>query len=292
MGVDGLRLTVLADDYAGYEVRGLYAQHGLSILLEIRLGNAVKRILFDCGQDGSAIIRNAELLGLGNVLKSIDMIVLSHSHYDHTGGLLDILSYVRRPILVVAHPDIVKPAIYVDPQGVRDVGLPYPLTRVEEMGAKLLLLREASHLGSGTVFLGEVPRYRKDLVSSIENLYTVENGRLVPHPLNDDTGLAIDVEGYGVVLVAGCSHSGIVNMVIHTKKVLGKPVKCVVGGLHLVGADRETVQRVIDALRSEGVEEVYVGHCTGLRAEYMLLESYGERFGKIYVGFSRSWGSI
>lgn len=291
MAVKLLRISVLADDYAGYEVQGLYAQHGLSLLLEVLLDSGVtKRILFDVGQDGVAVIHNAELMGLD--IGDIDMIVLSHSHYDHSGGLLEILKHVKKkPIPLIAHPDIVKPAIHLSQRGLRDVGLPYTLNQAEEAGARPILVSEPMEVAPGVVFLGEIPRYRKDLASEIKDLYTVENGRLVPHTISDDTGIAINVEGYGVILVSGCSHSGIANMVIHTSKLLSKPVRAVFGGLHLVGADREKIRKVIEVLRSEGVEEVYVGHCTGLEAEYMLLEAYGENFTKIHTGFTKTFGT-
>jgi len=291
MAVELLRISVLADDYAGYDIRGLYAQHGLSLLLEVLLSNGERKsILFDVAQDGAAILHNAELMDLD--IEHIDMITLSHSHYDHSAGLLEVLKRVeKKPIPLVAHPDIAKPTIHLSQRGLRDVGLPYTLSQAEEAGARPLLVREPMELAPGVVFLGEVPRYRRDLVSEIRDLYTIESGRLVPHTINDDTGIAINVEDYGVILVSGCSHSGIVNMVMHARKLLGKPVKAVFGGLHLVGADREKIKKVIEALRNEGVEEVYVGHCTGLKAEYMLMEAYGESFTKIHTGFIKTFGS-
>ncbi len=288
MGVKSLRITVLAEDYAGYEVKKLYAQHGLSILLEISLGSIVKRVLFDTGQDGSAVIHNAEVLGID--LGDLDAIVLSHSHYDHSGGLLEILKIVRKkPVPLIAHPDIAKPCIYLGPEGLVDVGLPYALHQAEELGAKPLLITHHLEIFPGVVFLGEVPRHRRDLVSEIPNLYTIESGKLVTHRMLDDTGLVIDVENYGPVLTTGCSHSGVVNMVIHARNVLGKPVRAVVGGLHLVDADEERINEVIEALKNEGVEEVYAGHCTGLRAEYALLKSFGNGFRRIHTGFSKTF---
>ncbi|HIP57323.1 MAG TPA: MBL fold metallo-hydrolase [Ignisphaera aggregans] len=290
MPVKLLRIHVLADDYAGYEVRGLYAQHGLSLLLELYIDGVKRLILFDTGQDGYAVLHNAKLMKLD--IGSVDAIVLSHSHYDHTGGVLDIVKQVeKKPIPIIAHPDIAKPAIHIAKNWIRDVGLPHSLDVLEKHGAKPLLLSQPLEIASGVVFLGEIPRYRPELTASITNLYTIENGKLVPHDIKDDTGLAIDVEGYGVVLISGCGHSGVVNMVIHAKRVLGKDVRAVVGGIHLASANRDTVERVLEALRSEGVEELYLGHCTGLRAEYLAMERYGDRFTKIYTGFVKTFSS-
>lgn len=290
MSVELLRVHVLADDYAGYEVRGLYAQHGLSLLLELYVDGVRRVVLFDAAQDGYAVIHNAKLMKLD--VGGIDAIVLSHSHYDHTGGAPDIVEQVgKKPVPIIAHPDIARPAVHVAKRWIRDVGLPYRLEVLEERGAKLLLLSRPLEIASGVVFLGEVPRYRPELAAPVTNLYTIEDGKLVPHGVRDDTGLAVDVKGYGVVLVAGCSHSGVVNMVAHAKRILGKSVRAVVGGLHLVSANRDTIERVLEALRGEGVEELYLGHCTGLEAEYLAMERYGDRFARIHTGFAKTFGS-
>ncbi len=283
-----MRIYVLADDYAGYEVRGLYAQHGLSILVEVSINGISRYILLDTGQNGNAVLHNAKLMGLD--LDKIDVIVFSHSHYDHTGGLIDILKNLSsKQRILVAHPDIAKPALYIGPHGIRSIGLPYTLEKLREYGVTPVLVREPMKVFDGVWFLGEIPRTRKDLVVELKDVYTVENGKLVPHSILDDTAIAIDVKKHGVIVITGCSHSGIVNIVLHAKEVLGKQVKTVIGGLHLVSADKDLIENVVRELQKQGVEEVIAGHCTGLIAEYMFMERYRDRFKLLHVGMQISY---
>ncbi len=285
MGLERVRVVILADDYAGYEVRGLLAQHGFSAYIEVVDDRGmVHRVLFDAGQYGEAVVHNARLLNIP--LEDVDVVALSHSHYDHSGGLLTIASLFKKRVPLVAHPDIVKPAIYVSDHRTRlDIGIPYSLSALEEKNMVPYLLKSPLEIAPHTYFLGEIPLRETEFTSHIPGVYTIEDGELVPHGFRDDTAVAVELDDE-VVVIAGCSHSGIVNIVMHAENLLKKKVKAVVGGLHLVEMPRNKVSRVLDYLEKLGVEELYVGHCTGLLAEAMALEKYGEKFTKIHTGYT------
>jgi len=280
------RVTFLADDYAGYEVRGLLGQHGLSVLVEVLdSGGVWHSVLFDVGQYGAGVVHNARLLNVD--LSRVEAIVLSHNHYDHTGGLLDVLKSIGRRVPVVGHPWIFKPSIYVRGGRVRlNIGVPYSRGELEAAGADFILLRSPLEVAPGVYYLGEVERVHEDLAPVLEGNYTVdEDGRLVPHTLPDDTGIAVVVEGYGAIVIGGCSHSGIVNIALQAERVTGVKPRAVMGGFHMVGFSREKIEETIRLFREMGVEEVHTGHCTGLRAEYMMMEAYREKFHKIHAGY-------
>jgi len=282
-------VIILVDDYAGYNIRGLLGQHGLSVLVKVleKSGRTYK-VLLDVGQDSSALIHNSKLLGIE--LHDIDVIALSHRHYDHTGGILGVLKNIDRRVPVVAHPDVLKPGIVIYESRVDfNAGLPCSESELREL-SNLILARTPMQLAPSIWWLGEVPRatsYEKEPDWS----YTVSEGKLIRDPLKDDTGIAISVEGYGTVVVVGCSHSGIVNIVDHASKVTGEVPKAVIGGLHLISASDDVIKKTISDLRRLGVEEVHVGHCTGLKAEALLAIEFDEKFKKIFSGYKVVFGS-
>ena len=277
-------IVILVDDYAGYNVRSLLGQHGLSILIRVlEESGKYYTVLFDVGQDSTALLHNSKLLGVD--LSSVDVVALSHRHYDHTGGIVGVFKSIGRRVPLVAHPDVLKPAIVIDDSRVDlDAGLPCSASELSEL-SNLVLVKTPMQLAPSIWWLGEIPRttsYEKEPKWS----YTVDSdGRLVKDPLKDDTGLAVVVEGYGTVVIAGCSHSGIVNIVDYASKVTGETPKAVIGGLHLVDASDDVIEKTVSDLQKLGVEEVHVGHCTGLKAEAILAGKYGDKFRKIFSGY-------
>ena len=100
----------------------------------------------------------------------------------------------------------------------------------------------------------------------------------------DDTGIAVKL-GNRVLVVVGCSHSGVQNIVRQARKLTGASEVIVLGGFHLVSADQADVERVVKELLGEGVVEVHAGHCTGLAGEVELMSKLGKRFHKIHGGY-------
>jgi len=281
MKVSELDIYVLAEDYAGFNSVGLLAQHGLSILIRVTTSNERSRyILFDVGQVGDAIIRNSEILKLN--LRDVSTVVFSHSHYDHTGGMPEIVKYMGRRVFLVAHPDITKPVIHVGKESVRlNIGLPYSINELKNVVP--ILTRDPLEIAPGIYYLGEIER-DESFVPKFEGLYTVIDGKLVRNTVRDDTGIAINVEGLGLVVVSGCSHSGIVNIVRQACKIVKENPYLVIGGFHLIESKDEFIRGVANELKRLGVSNVVTGHCTGLRAEYILSETFKNNFTKMHVG--------
>ncbi len=280
MDVEQLEIYVLAEEHAS----GMFwAQHGISFLLKAKIEGITYKLLFDMGNSWEPIKHNLSLLK--EDIDGLLGLVLSHRHYDHTGGLKGFLIELNKEIPIISHPDLFKPNFLLP---FRDIGIPYRREEIENLGGKLILSRDPIEILPGIMTTGEVPRASELEVKMTIDTYTLdENGKLVKDPMMDDNSLIVKMSD-GSVIVTGCSHAGIINIVKHATNLAG-PVKAVVGGFHLVSADRERIEGTVKAFKELGVKEVYTGHCTGLAAECAFKREYGDRFTQLAVGKVFQW---
>ena len=265
----GLQITTLSENTAGLD--GLMAEWGLSILVETEEMN----ILFDTGQSLSTS-HNADLMGID--LKLIDKIVLSHGHFDHTGGLKQILLRAGKEIEIIAHPDIWA-AKYgsLEGQEAKYIGIPFHRQTLESLGARFNLSREPVKLSDSITTTGEIPMVTE--YETIEPRLVVKEGnRFKPDKFPDDLALIITT-GAGLVVILGCAHRGIINTLYHARQLTGvEAIHAVYGGCHLINATEERVWLTIAALKELGVQKMGFGHCTGLAAASIMAREFGENF--------------
>ncbi len=280
--IERVKIVVLVDDWSGYNVRNALSEHGLSILVEATYSDGyVARVLLDAGQSGVPLANNARVLGID--LKGIDVVTLSHCHYDHSGGLEKLRELVGRRIPLVLHPAALRPCYALRPT-LKNVGIPIPKDELEE-AFEVVTTVNPLEVAPGIYFMGYVPRYGERLVPKLEELYIATEKGLEPYLAEDDSALAIKVEGFGGIAILGCGHSGVVNVVKRASEILGDRVRLVVGGLHLISSPRELIEEVAKALIELGVEQLLVGHCTGFEAEKILSEIFSSKFRKIHSCF-------
>lgn len=280
---DNVKIYTLLEDYAGYGT-SLYAQHGVSFLLEIRAKSARRRVLFDVGQSAEPILHNMEIMGIDP--KAIDMIFLSHCHYDHTGGLVEMLKAIgKKGIPIVAHPKIFRVNLTIFPY-LGDAGLEgNTKERTEGYGGRWILVKNPMKLMEGVMTTGEISREeRVDFEKEATSFYSIENGELAEDFMLDDVSLAIRTPS-GLVVISGCSHAGIASIIKKSMEISGsEKVKAAIGGFHLINAEKKKMEKVIKSFEDLGVEKIYTGHCTGLKAEYRFLNAFGENFEKLHCG--------
>jgi 7,8-dihydropterin-6-yl-methyl-4-(beta-D-ribofuranosyl)aminobenzene 5'-phosphate synthase len=229
-------------------------------------------VLFDAGQSFSAT-HNAELLGVD--LKRVDKIVLSHGHFDHTGGLKNVLEKIGREIEIVAHPDIWQPKY--GGLGERYIGIPFSREELEALGARFKLTAEPTAIGPNIITSGEIPMVTD--FETVELFLTVkQNGEYLHDPLRDDQALIIKTPS-GLVVILGCAHRGIINTLYHAQKISGvTAIDTVLGGCHLMSAGEARIRRTIAALRELGVKRLGACHCTGTEALAMMAPEFGDSF--------------
>ena len=262
-----IQITTLSENTATI---GCLAEWGLSMLVE---ADGLK-ILFDTGRSISAA-HNAQLLRVD--LSAVDLMVLSHGHYDHTGGLHEILARAGRKE-IIAHPAVWGRKYGRRPgEPERYVGIPFVREGLEVMGASFKLSAEPVQLSANIMTTGEIPMTTD--YEAVENYLLVkENGGLKPDTLPDDLALIIDTE-FGLVVVLGCAHRGIVNTLRHARKLTGKElIYTAIGGTHLVHASQERLEKTAADLKEMGVQWLGVSHCTGFTASAYLAREFGDRF--------------
>lgn len=278
-------IHTLAEDYSGSGETRCLAQHGISFYIKLDYdNNLTRRIIFDTGDYYEPILFNAKKLGIS--LSEADAIVLSHSHYDHTGGLIDLVKNInKKNISVIAHPNVFKKSFYPDnPE--KNIGMENEYTKdiVEQYGGVWTLTKTPHHVIDNVYFIGEVPRlteYERDLTIKLK---TLENGNLTDDKIEDDSALYIDTPK-GLIVISGCSHSGIINIVNYAKAIKNnEKVYSVIDGFHLLSASETRINNTIKAFKDLGVDNIMTGHCTGLTAEYKIQEEYKDNFQKLHAG--------
>ncbi|HNY35418.1 MAG TPA: MBL fold metallo-hydrolase [Methanothrix soehngenii] len=275
-----LRLTVVVDSSAPFGVPSLWAQHGLSIFLELDYGKETMKMLLDTGAGSEVLLHNSDAMHID--LSHLDLICLSHGHYDHTGGLMGILERSGRKICVLAHPEIFAPKLKMQPF-LKFIGPPFSEEEAEAAGAVMLQCRGPVAIAPDVMTTGEVTR--QEAFEKAEGFWTVRDGRYCQDNIQDDMALAINIEGKGLAVISGCAHAGIVNTIKHAQKITGvEELYAVIGGFHLTDADSKRIDATAGALRSLDPAIVRPGHCTGHRAICRLREALGERCLPLAVG--------
>jgi len=263
-----MKITVLVEDTVRTDIRGLRSEHGISLLIEY----AGKRILIDVGQS-DLFLNNADILGVN--LEAIDALILSHGHYDHTGGLpFAIKKWGGKGVKLIAHPDVFERKVRKNGE---EIGS--PITKDEAAVVfDLVLSSDALSLTDSIHFTGAVPRNFEDPGTVC---YHYTDDVCVPDPIYDDGSIIFDTKK-GPVVVTGCAHSGIVNVARFAERFRNQGVYALIGGFHLLDATDDRLASIIEAFKQMKIKELFPGHCTGLPAVCRMRRELGAR--KINAG--------
>lgn len=258
--MDGnIKITVLVENTAGG--RNIYGEHGLAYLLEA----GGKKILFDAGQT-DLVVRNA--LSMGIDLSNLDGIILSHGHYDHTGGLNAVLDQLAGEVGIYLHPAAIEPKYKLTPDGESvDIGMSDkaieniktarnisscswtegPTTVAEVLTVTGHVPRNTDFEDTGGAFYNDADCKKKDIIA-------------------DDQSVFFDSSD-GVVVVLGCCHSGIVNTLDYVAELTGRDkIYAVIGGMHLLRAEDDRFEKTMQAFKKYDVQMISPAHCTGMKA--------------------------
>lgn len=262
-----IKITTLSENTATADC---VAEWGLSMLVEAD----ARKILFDTGA-GTAAMLNATSMGID--LSDIHCIVLSHGHFDHTGGLYKAIQRTG-PKPIIGHPDIWSSKYgSLDETPKKFIGIAYRREAFESMGAAFELSPEPQRISEHITTTGEIPMLTG--YESVETYLCVKEGdELKQDWLADDLSLVIDTD-FGLVVILGCAHRGIINTLMQARKITGKDrIYAAIGGTHLIHASEERLTKTAEALLEMGVQYLGASHCTGFRAAAFLANIFGDRF--------------
>lgn len=270
-----MKITVVVDNCVPISTPSPFlGEHGASLLIE----NNNKLILLDAGQS-SAVVHNLSLLGRHPA--ELDAIVISHGHYDHTGGLYHLLKHRRKPISIFAHPRIFD-ARYSIAGGRYHIGIPYIKDELSSIGAEWQMFDKPIEIFSDLWFSGQIPRVT-DYETGDRHLMTCFEGCDCQDNIDDDTSLFYKHEK-GMVVIGGCTHSGLVNTVEYGFIITGKRnLYGWIGGTHLGPVSAEQQSKTLAFLEARKPEFLLANHCTGFHMMAKLYDKFGKRFIPAFV---------
>lgn len=264
---DRVKVTVLSTMLADIPGRG---EWGYAALVEVD----GRRILFDTGAETDTVLKNAAALKID--LSTVEEVVISHNHWDHVGGLVTL-----RRALMARNPkalSVVHVGAGVFLARVEAAGVAQPLAHYraayEATGGRFVEHAAATALAPGVWFTGPVPRVHPERNYPARAML-LRDGKPEPDTIPEDASLVIET-AEGLVVITGCGHAGVVNIVTAARRIAGeRPLAALIGGLHLVGARASTLDWTAAQLKAVGVAHFLSGHCTGLEPTRRLAEALG-----------------
>lgn len=294
--VDRLAVTVITDNYydalrPGTKVSTpfhskpgsiIHAEHGLSYHVETEVGGTSSSLLFDYGMDPMGMSHNVAVLGID--VGKISAMALSHGHFDHWGGLIGFLKQYRNsipkgiPLYVGEETFSRRFAVRPSDKEPQDIGA-LDRKEIEKLGfVEIREKREPVEIIPGCYITGRVPRVTDYEVGN-PNLLIQRGERLEQDFFEGELAMFFAVRGRGLVILSGCAHIGIVNIVKHALSLTGvSTIHAIIGGFHLVNAQTSLIDRYIEDIKGFQPDYIVPTHCTGFETVVRFAREMPDQF--------------
>lgn len=265
-----MKITVLLENTCGRE--GCTAKHGLSFYIETE----THRLLMDTGPDDT-LLDNAQVLGID--LQKIEMVIISHGHYDHAGGVLPFAK-VNPQVEIIMQESAVLPHY----NGSRYIGIDPEIANLSQ-----LKLISGNKRIDDELFLFSGVTGRRDFPAGNLTMRTVRDGRSIPDDFSHEQHLVISCAGRQILL-SGCAHSGILNILDRYKEIFGNLPDVVMSGFHMMKPGEPYTEEDISIIENTAKELAktdtvfYTGHCTSRPAFEIMQKIMGEQIKEINTG--------
>ena len=269
-----LRITTLIENELDKD-QSLNWEHGISYLIQTE----GKKILFDTGQSGE-FINNAKKLDID--LSDLDYVVISHSHYDHSGGLKKLIQSYQPNFKLILGQDFFKGKYSLEGDIYRYTGSDFDQEYLHKKGIEVEFVEDIKYITENIMVITNFkrdPQYE----NTNETMYIKEDEEYKLDDFKDEVSLVVNTEK-GLVVIVGCSHPGIVNILEEIRRKTGKEIYQVLGGLHLMKEDDEKINNIIDYLKEREIKKISACHCTGKQGETMLSQQMEEEFQRNSTG--------
>jgi len=260
-------------------INPILAEHGFSALVTISSGDKARNMIFDFGFSADVAARNPDALSID--LSGVEVAALSHGHIDHFGGMRAIMSRIgKKDIEMFLHPVAFRKNRFLEP--IPDILVGFPALdrdEIRKIGFKIVESSEPRLLLDNILFLGEIPR-TTPFEKGLPYAFYKQNDQKSWDPTEDDTGIAFNLKGKGLVILSGCAHSGIVNTVKYAVELTGiDKVHAVMGGFHLTGpAFEPIIDDTVKAIQGFSPDYVIPTHCTGRKACIAFEQAMPDKF--------------
>lgn len=254
----------------------LHSEHGLSFYIQANNLN----LLFDTGQSGS-FVENADKLNVD--LKRIDYVILSHGHYDHTGGFERFVKEKGNSFQLIVGEKFFNNKYKYDGIKHTYIGNSFDEKYLKENKISKKYINEDTFNISDNIFIASNFN-KKTGFEKIKDRFLIKlNDNYEKDDFSDEIVLAVKLQ-QGLLVVLGCSHVGIINILENLTERTGMPIYGVIGGTHLVEADDFRLNETIKYLREKDIKLIGVSHCTGEKATEKLKDNFKDRFLEVNTG--------